>query len=182
MSEITKRTRIGRPSSDSSERNSPRPSANAPTAGGLIPPRTLAVWRLQRREAASYSRRLNAWIRPAEPETSSSTRLARPSQTGRTTVVPRYSTHSSDRSAGSRVVYSSVVHEPISKSKSCCPSRVGSLVIQPARRGSRGSRPRRVATHRGCSGSAPAGSRARDHPSAGPRPSSRRRAGRRRAA
>ena len=101
MSEITKRTRIGRPSSDSSDRNSPRPSAEgshgrgthpAPDAGGVQAP--------QRERRGRIAAGSTPAIRPAEPETSSSTRLARPSQTGMTTVVPLYSTHSSEPLSG----------------------------------------------------------------------------------
>ena len=44
----------GRPLNDSSEKNSPRPSAKDPSPGGLIPPpRTLADWMLHKRDAGS---------------------------------------------------------------------------------------------------------------------------------
>ena len=72
ISEITKRTRIGRPSNDSSEWNSPRPSSKDPTAGGLIPPpRMLAEWRLHSRVRGiveAQAHRLNAPRRPLDVE------------------------------------------------------------------------------------------------------------------
>src|SRR5262249_53949212 len=60
---------------------------------------------------------------PADPSASSSTRLARPFQTLRTTVVPSYSTQVVEPVKGRWRRLRCVFQVPISKSKSCCPSR-----------------------------------------------------------
>src|SRR5215469_606019 len=60
---------------------------------------------------------------PAGPPTSSSSRLARPFQTLRTTEVPSYSTHVVEPVNGCSSRLRCVFQVPISKSKSCWPSR-----------------------------------------------------------
>src|SRR4029453_10410225 len=60
---------------------------------------------------------------PAGPSASSSTRLARPFQTLRTTVVPSYSTQVVEPIRGWTRRFRWVFQVPISKSKSRCPSR-----------------------------------------------------------
>src|SRR5262249_14880950 len=55
--------------------------------------------------------------------TSSSTKLARPFQILRTTVVPSYSTHSLDPLNGCFNLHRCVCQFPNSQSKSCCPLR-----------------------------------------------------------
>src|SRR4029450_9919442 len=72
-------------------------------------------------------------MRPVGPSTSSSTKFAAPSQIGRTSDVPRYSAHLVDPLSGLTRRESSVVHEPSSKSKSCCPSRSGAALVMPSR-------------------------------------------------
>src|SRR6266511_4608237 len=57
------------------------------------------------------------------PSTFSSTKLARPSQIFRTTVVPSYSAHSLDPLNGCFSLHRWVCHFPNSQSKTCCPSR-----------------------------------------------------------
>src|ERR1700722_2813482 len=65
---------------------------------------------------------------PPGPSASSSTRFARPSHTFRTTEVPRYSTQVADPVSGWTRRRRCVVHVPISKSKSCAPSRLVSAI------------------------------------------------------
>src|SRR5215469_170489 len=60
---------------------------------------------------------------PAGPSTSSSTILARPFQTLRTMEVPSYSTQVLEPVNGCSRREMCVFHLPISKSKSCWPSR-----------------------------------------------------------
>jgi serine/threonine protein kinase len=122
MTKMTKRTWIARPFSSSWSKNSPRPFLNSPIAGWLsVPVLLLAKLRLHRRDWALYSRRLSASMRPAGPVTSSSTRLARPFQTFRTTVVPSYSTQVVEPVSGCSSRRKRVFQVPISKSKSCSP-------------------------------------------------------------
>src|SRR5882724_13084077 len=61
---------------------------------------------------------------PPGPSTSSSTRLARPSQILLTTDVPLNSTHWVEPHKGCTRRRRCVLQAPISKSKSCCPSRM----------------------------------------------------------
>src|SRR5258705_1310328 len=93
MSEITNRTKIARPLSVSWLKNSPRPFLNSPIVGRLrLPLLLLAKLRLHWRDSGLYRRRFKPSKWPAGPSATSSTRLARPFQTFRTTVVPSYST------------------------------------------------------------------------------------------
>jgi hypothetical protein len=61
-------------------------------------------------------------MRPAGPDTSSSTRLALPSQTFRTTEIPSYSAQVFEPVSGAISRLSRVFQVPISKSKSRWPS------------------------------------------------------------
>src|SRR5215208_6795252 len=92
--------------------------------GGLrVPPALLEKLRLHWRDSGLYRRRDSPSMLPAGPPTSSSTRLARPFQTLRTTVVPSYSTQVLEPVKGLTSRDRRVFQVPISKSKSCCPSR-----------------------------------------------------------
>src|SRR6266702_3899668 len=124
MSEMTNRTRTTRPLRVSRLKNSPRPFANRPMAGGLIEPLPRPEkFRLHCRDCGSYRRRLSPSKCPAGPSTTSSTRLARPSQTFLTTVVPWYSTHVVEPVKGRSRRLKCVFHVPKWKSKSCWPLR-----------------------------------------------------------
>jgi len=67
--------------------------------------------------------RVHTSTRPVGRSITSSARLARPSQTFRTTVVPSSSIHSWEPVSGCARRDRCVFHVPMSKSKSCCPSR-----------------------------------------------------------
>src|SRR5581483_10357926 len=97
MSDQTFRTRIILPSNSSWSKNSPRPFLNSPTVGWpRVPTLLFAKLMLHWWDSGLYRRRDKPSMWPAGPSTSSSTRLARPFQTGRTTDVPSYSTHVSE--------------------------------------------------------------------------------------
>jgi hypothetical protein len=130
MSDITNRTRIDRPLNVSWLKNSPRPFLNSPIDGCVsVPSLMFAKLRLHWRDWGLYRRRLRPSKCPAWPSALSSTRLARPFQTFHTTVVPSYSTQVVEpvRGRWSRLRW--VFQVPISKSKSCCPSRSRSFDV-----------------------------------------------------
>src|ERR1700675_5206379 len=78
-----------------------------------------------------YTRRDKSSIWPAEPSALYSAKLARPSQTFLTTVIPSMSAHVVDPVSGCRRRDECVFQAPKSKSKSCCPSR-GMACVTPA--------------------------------------------------
>src|SRR5262249_454987 len=90
----------------------------------MVPLAMLEKLRLHWCDSGLYKRRDKPWMRPAGPVTSSSTRLARPSQTFRTTLVPSYSSHVVEPVNGFFRRFRCVFHTPISKSKSPRPSRL----------------------------------------------------------
>src|SRR5467141_3883422 len=123
ISETTNRTRMALPSRLSWAKNSPRLFLNTPIVGGLkVPPNRLEKLRLHWREPGLYRRRDRPSMRPAVPLASSSTRLARPFHTLRTTVVPSYPTHLVEPLSGCRRRDKRVFQVPRWKSKSRCPS------------------------------------------------------------
>src|ERR1700693_6295135 len=95
MSDQMYRVKIALPFIVSWQKNSPRPSLNSPTLGGppIMPVRRLAQYRLHWRLCGLYKRKVRPSMCPDGPSASNSFKLARPSQTFRTTTVPSYSTH-----------------------------------------------------------------------------------------
>jgi hypothetical protein len=95
----------------------------------LLPPAKL---RLHCRDFGSYKRRFRPSKCPSGLSASSSTRLPRPFHTLRTTLVPSYSIQVVEPVNGWSKRLRWVFQEPISKSKSCCPSRSTRACSRPA--------------------------------------------------